>query len=72
MANGSRFATSIDTSSLNVHQLKQAVVRHLIVSGVPPNRLAPTGFGEFHPLDDADTEEAYRKNRRIELKFTQR
>ena len=37
-----------------------------------PNRVAPTGFSEFHPLDTGDTEEALRKNRRIELKFTQR
>ncbi len=49
-----------------------AVVRYLIAEGIPPNRVAPTGFGEFHPLDTGGTEEALRKNRRIELKFTQR
>ncbi len=49
-----------------------AVVRQLIAEGIPPDRLAPTGFAEFHPLDKGKTEEAYRKNRRIELKFTQR
>ena len=49
-----------------------AVVRYLIAEGIAPNRVAPTGFGEFHPLDTGDTEEALRKNRRIELKFTQR
>jgi len=49
-----------------------AVVKHLIEQGIPPNRLAPTGFGEFHPLDTGTSDAAYRKNRRIELKFTQR
>jgi chemotaxis protein MotB len=49
-----------------------AVVKYLIEEGIPPERLAPTGFGEFHPLDPAETEEAYRKNRRIELKITER
>ncbi|MDP7540046.1 MAG: peptidoglycan-binding protein, partial [Alphaproteobacteria bacterium] len=41
-------------------------------SGVPPERLAATGFGEFHPLDDQETTEAFRQNRRIELKLTER
>jgi chemotaxis protein MotB len=49
-----------------------AVVKFLIEQGIPPNRLAPTGFGEFHPLDTGTSDAAYRKNRRIELKFTQR
>lgn len=49
-----------------------SVVRLLVERGIPPRRLAAAGFGEFHPLDDRDTEEAYRRNRRIELKLTQR
>lgn len=49
-----------------------AVVKQLIEQGIPPERLAPTGFGEFHPLDPGTSDAAYRKNRRIELKFTQR
>jgi chemotaxis protein MotB len=49
-----------------------SVVRLLIERGIPPHRLAAAGFGEFHPLDDRNTEEAYRRNRRIELKLTQR
>lgn len=40
--------------------------------GVPPNRLAPTGFGEFRPVDPAETDEARARNRRIELKLTER
>ncbi|WP_038036787.1 peptidoglycan -binding protein [Thermopetrobacter sp. TC1] len=49
-----------------------SVVKYLISKGVPPERLAATGFGEFHPLDPRDTEEAKAKNRRIELKLTER
>ena len=49
-----------------------SVVRYLIEQGVPSKRLAATGFGQFQPLDPADTLAAFRKNRRIELKLTQR
>jgi chemotaxis protein MotB len=49
-----------------------AVVQYLISKGVPPERLAAAGFGEFQPIDPGDTDEAYSKNRRIELKLTER
>ena len=49
-----------------------SVVKILIELGVPPNRLAATGFGQFQPLDRGNTVEAYRRNRRIEFKLTQR
>ena len=49
-----------------------SVVQFLINQGLPPNRLAATGFGEFRPLDDRSDEIAKRRNRRIELKLTQR
>ena len=49
-----------------------AVVKFLIARGVSPDRLAAAGFGEFQPLDSATSEEAYAKNRRIELKLTER
>ena len=39
---------------------------------IPANRLAANGFGEFQPIDDRDTPDAYKTNRRIELKFTER
>ena len=48
------------------------VVRQLMAQGIPPERLAARGFGEFQPLDPGDSEEAYRRNRRIELKLTTR
>jgi chemotaxis protein MotB len=49
-----------------------AVVRVLMAEGIPPERLAATGMGEFQPLDPADTEAAYGRNRRIELRLDQR
>ena len=49
-----------------------SVVQFLINQGLSPNRLAATGFGEFRPLDDRSDEIAKRRNRRIELKLTQR
>ncbi len=49
-----------------------SVVKFLIESGIPPNRLVAAGFGEFQPLDLSDDEIGYRRNRRIEFKLTQR
>lgn len=49
-----------------------AVVQYFISKGIPPQRLVAAGFGEFQPLDAATTDEAYARNRRIELKLTER
>lgn len=49
-----------------------SVVKYLISKGVPPNRVVAAGFGEFQPLEEGDDDESLRKNRRIELKLTQR
>ena len=50
-----------------------SVVRDMIDNyGIPPNRLSANGFGEFQPFDPADTPEARARNRRIELKLTER
>ena len=48
------------------------VVKLLILDGVPASHLAATGFGDNQPLDTANTPEAYAKNRRIELRLTDR
>lgn len=48
------------------------VVQYLVSKGISPQHLVAAGFGEFQPLDTDKTEEAYRKNRRIELKLTER
>lgn len=47
-----------------------SVVRLLIAEGVPPEHLAATGYGDNHPIDPADTQAAYARNRRIELRLT--
>jgi chemotaxis protein MotB len=49
-----------------------SVIKFLIDQGIPAEHLSAAGFGEFQPLDRGTTEDAYRKNRRIELKLTQR
>jgi chemotaxis protein MotB len=49
-----------------------SVVRYLIDKGVKPSRLIAAGFGEFQPIDPGATEDAYRRNRRIEFKLTER
>ncbi|CUH45605.1 peptidoglycan -binding protein [Ruegeria atlantica] len=50
-----------------------SVVRYMVDAlGIPPSRLAANGFGEFQPVNPADTPEARAQNRRIELKLTER
>ena len=50
-----------------------SVVKYMIATqGIPADRLAATGFGEFQPLDIANNDEAWRRNRRIEFKITER
>jgi chemotaxis protein MotB len=49
-----------------------SVVQYLITKGIPPDRLAAAGFGEFQPIDPGEDEEALARNRRIELKLTER
>ena len=49
-----------------------SVVQYLIGRGISPQRLVAAGFGEFQPLESGQGEEAFRRNRRIELKLTER
>ena len=49
-----------------------SVVKFLIANGVPANRLVAAGFGEFQPLEPGDSTEVRARNRRIELKLTER
>jgi chemotaxis protein MotB len=49
-----------------------AVLQYLITKGVSPQRLVAAGFGEFQPLDSAENDDSYRRNRRIELKLTEK
>ncbi len=64
----SRFPSNWELSSARAI----SVVQFLIAQNLPPNRFAAAGFGEFQPLENRDDEIAKRRNRRIELKFTQR
>jgi chemotaxis protein MotB len=63
-----RYADNWELSSARA----TSVVKFLIENGVPANRLVAAGFGEFQPLDGADSDEARASNRRIELKLTER
>jgi chemotaxis protein MotB len=49
-----------------------SVVQYLIGKGVPPQRLVAAGFGEFQPIDPGTTDDAFSRNRRIELKLTEK
>jgi len=48
------------------------VVKFLVEHGIPPNRLVAAGFGQYQPIDAGKDEIAYRRNRRIEFKLTER
>jgi hypothetical protein len=49
-----------------------SVVRYLTTEGVPPQRLAATGFGEFQPIDTGNGPASHARNRRIEMRLTDR
>ena len=49
-----------------------SVVRYLMDQGISPEHLVAAGFGEFQPIDSGGSDQALAKNRRIELKITER
>jgi chemotaxis protein MotB len=49
-----------------------AVVQYLAGKSISPDHLVAAAFGEFQPIDTGKTEEAYKRNRRIEFKLTER
>ncbi len=49
-----------------------SVVRYLVEEGIPATRLVAAGYGEYQPIDPGDSDDALRRNRRIELKLTER
>lgn len=49
-----------------------SVVKYLIARGVSPSHLVAAGYGEFQPIEQGADEDSLRKNRRIELKLTNR
>jgi chemotaxis protein MotB len=66
--NGGAFASNWELSA----ERAISVVKLLIDQGVPPDHLAAAAFGDTQPIDAADTPDAYAKNRRIELRLTDR
>jgi chemotaxis protein MotB len=63
-----RFASNWELSAARAI----AVATLLVAEGLPANRVAAAAFGENQPLDQGDTPEAYARNRRIELRLTDR
>ena len=49
-----------------------SIVKYMISQGIPAEHLVAAGFGQYHPIDPGNSEQAYRRNRRIELKLTSR
>jgi chemotaxis protein MotB len=49
-----------------------AIVKYLVVQGIPAHRLSANGFGQFQPLDAGGSPEALARNRRIEIQLTNR
>jgi chemotaxis protein MotB len=68
LSGASQFKTNWDLSAARAI----SVVQYLVSKGVPPQRLVAAGFGEFQPIDPGSTDEAFNRNRRIELKLTER
>ncbi|MFC0384589.1 peptidoglycan -binding protein [Muricoccus vinaceus] len=68
LRNTARFASNWELSSARAI----AVAQLMIQNGLPANRVAATAFGEFQPVDTADTPQARARNRRIELRLTDR
>ncbi|MBC9208831.1 peptidoglycan -binding protein [Roseomonas aerophila] len=63
-----RYASNWELSSARAI----AVAQVLISEGLPANRVGATAFGDNQPLDPGDSPEALARNRRIELRLTDR
>ena len=65
---GGRFPSNWELSAARAI----SVVRYLVDKGIPPDHLVAAGYGEFQPIEEGDSEDAMSKNRRIELKLTEK
>ena len=63
-----RFPSNWELSSARA----MAIVKYLVVQGIPAHRLSANGFGQFQPIDNGDSPAALARNRRIELQLTNR
>jgi len=66
---GSPFRSNWELSAARAISVVAFLIRE---GGIPPERLVAAGFGEFRPLDPGESEAAFRRNRRIEFKLTER
>ena len=67
--NGGKFKDNWELSQARA----LSVVKYFILDeNLPAKRFAATGFGEFQPIDTSDSEIALARNRRIEIKLTER
>ena len=62
---GGRYSSNMELSMARAY----AVVSYFEQLGIPAQRLAGIGYGEFHPIGDNKTSEGRAKNRRIEINF---
>jgi chemotaxis protein MotB len=63
-----RYASNWELSTARANE----VVGFLIANGLPPDMLSAAGFSKYYPAVPGDTPEAYRQNRRIEIRITAR
>lgn len=66
--NSSQFPSNWELSTARA----SSVVKYMIAKGVPAKRLVAAGYGEFQPIESGADEISLQKNRRIELKLTNR
>ena len=67
--NGGKFKDNWELSQARA----LSVVKYFIsVENLPAKRFAATGFGEFQPIDTGESEIALARNRRIEIKLTEK
>ncbi len=66
---GAEFADNWELSQARALSVVRFMVQNL---GIPPERLSANGFGQYQPVNTADSDEARAQNRRIELKLTER
>ena len=67
--NGGKFK---DNWELSQARALSVVKYFILVENLPAKRFAATGFGEFQPIDTGENEIALARNRRIEIKLTER
>ena len=67
--NGGKFKDNWELSQARA----LSVVKYFILDeNLPAKRFAATGFGEFQPIDTSESDIALARNRRIEIKLTER